>query len=79
MMSAAAADGESLDGRAEDESRMAVGRDFKRGAMDQLMMSIVVTVSFLAGFAIQVLAVVVALWIWNRWPALAMLARRTPR
>jgi hypothetical protein len=47
--------------------------------MDQLMMSIVVTVYFLAGFAIQVLAVVVALWIWNRWPALATLARRTRR
>ena len=47
--------------------------------MGQLMMPIVVTGYFLAGFAIQVLALLVALWIWNRWPALAMLARRTPR
>jgi hypothetical protein len=45
--------------------------------MDQLMISIVVAFSFLAGFAVEVLAVVVALWIWNRWPALATLARRT--
>ena len=44
--------------------------------MDQLMISVVFTLYFLAGFAVQVLAVVVALWIWNRWPALATLARR---
>jgi hypothetical protein len=47
--------------------------------MNQLMMPIVVTIYFLAGFALQVLAVIVALWIWNRWPALATLVRRTPR
>jgi hypothetical protein len=46
--------------------------------MDQLMISIVVIFLFLAGFAVQVLAVVVGLWIWNRWPALAALPRHTP-
>jgi hypothetical protein len=47
--------------------------------MDQLMISIVVTFFFLAGFATQVLAVIAGLWIWNRWPALATLARPTSR
>jgi hypothetical protein len=47
--------------------------------MDQLLISIVVVFFFLARFAVEVLAVVVALWIWNRWPALAALPRRTSR
>ena len=45
--------------------------------MDQLMISFAVAFLFLARFAVEVLAVLVALRIWNRWPALAMVARRT--
>jgi hypothetical protein len=45
--------------------------------MDQLMISIVVIFVFLARFAVEVMAVIVALWIWNRWPALAALPRHT--
>jgi hypothetical protein len=41
------------------------------------MISIVAMLFFLAGFAVQVLAVVVGLWIWHRWPVLATLPRRT--
>jgi hypothetical protein len=45
--------------------------------MDLVMISIVVAFSFLVQFAVEVLAVVVGLWIWNRWPALRTLPRRT--
>jgi hypothetical protein len=50
---------------------------YVRAQMDQLMISLLFTLYFLAGFTMQVLAVVVGLWIWNRYPALATLARRT--
>jgi hypothetical protein len=45
--------------------------------MDFVMISIVLVLSFVVRFAAEVLAVVVGLWIWNRWPALAALPRRT--
>jgi hypothetical protein len=45
--------------------------------MDQLMMSFVVALSLLLQFAAQVLAVVVALWIWNHWPAVVARTKRT--
>jgi hypothetical protein len=45
--------------------------------LDQLMIAIVAMLFFLAGFAVQVLAVVIGLWIWHRWPVLATLPRRT--
>jgi hypothetical protein len=49
--------------------------------MAQLLIPIVVGLSFLARFALDVSAVIVALWIWNRWPALGLLpgARRVDR
>jgi hypothetical protein len=47
--------------------------------VDVVMISTVVVLSFVVQFAAQVLAVVVGLWIWNRWPTLAALPRRTAR
>jgi hypothetical protein len=47
--------------------------------VDIVMISTAVVLSFVVQFAAQVLAVVVGLWIWNRWPMLAALPRRTPR
>jgi hypothetical protein len=73
----AAADAHTLDRLRPKGIANGCRYDSSEGAMDQLMISIVVTFFFLARFAVEVLAVVVALWIWNRWPALATLARRT--
>ena len=47
--------------------------------VDVVMISTAVVLSFVIQFAAQILAVVVGLWIWNRWPALAAMPRRTPR
>ena len=43
--------------------------------MDQLIISFVVALSFLLQFAMQVLAVVVALWIWHRWLGIVAIGR----
>lgn len=45
--------------------------------MAELMFSIATALLWLLGFAFNVAAVIVGLWIWNRWPALAMRTTRT--
>ena len=45
--------------------------------MAELMFSIATALLWLLGFAFNVAAVIVGLWIWNRWPALAMGTTRT--
>jgi len=50
---------------------------FRGTHMAELMFSIAAALLWLVGFAFDVAAVIVGLWIWNRWPALAMRTTRT--
>jgi hypothetical protein len=45
--------------------------------MTELMFSAGAILIWLTGFAFNVAAVIVGLWLWNRWPVLALRARRT--
>jgi hypothetical protein len=45
--------------------------------VNELMLSVVVAFYWLVGFGFNVAAVIVGLWIWNRWPDLVMRPRRT--
>ena len=45
--------------------------------MNQLMISVVFALYWLVGFAFNVAAVIIGLWIWNRGVAPAMRAPRT--
>jgi hypothetical protein len=46
--------------------------------MDQVIIPGILVLSFLANFSVNVLAVLLALWIWDRWHARTALTERTP-